>query len=95
MAIGDVVKGLSSIITGAFLTIQPGAGAEWIVHNIYHQADVELYVTDGSNDVKFDADSSFGAWTGMFFHLTNDQYLKVKNTNASSKFLGYDGVVSK
>ena len=95
MAIGDVVNADSSIASSAFLTIQPGAGVEWVIHNIYHAADVELYFTDGSNDLKFDSDASMGAWTGMFFHVNNTRYLKVKNTNVAAQLIGYDGICTK
>ena len=95
MAVGDVASGKSQVATTAVQTIQPGAGAEWVIHNIYHEAEVELYFCDGTSDILFDTDSAYGAWTGMFFHVTNTHYLKVKNTNAASKYIGYDGIITK
>lgn len=95
MAAGDVVQGYSSISTGAFMTIQPGAGVEWTIHNIIHESKVELYISNGSNDMLFDADTGFGGWFWYFFHVTNSIYLKVKNTDAASKYIYYDGVQTK
>lgn len=95
MARGDTVAGLSSIGAAATLTIQPGSGVEWIVHNIYHEAEVELYIVESTNELLFDDDSVKGSWSTYFFHLTNTHYLKVKNTNAGAKLIGYDGIVSK
>ena len=95
MAVGDVVNGLSSISAGAYLDIQPGSGVEVVIHNIYHAADVELYFTDGATPFKFDSDTSLGAWTGMFFHVTNGKYLRVKNTNVAAQLIGYDGIQTK
>lgn len=95
MARGDTVAGLSSINAAATLTIQPGAGIEWIVHNIYHEAEVELKVVESTNELLFDSDTEKGSWNAYFFHLTNTHYLKVKNTNVGAKLIGYDGIVSK
>jgi hypothetical protein len=95
MAVGDVVSGISSIAAGSSLTIQPGAGVEWVLHNLYHAADVEVYFTDGANSIKFSSDTSFGAWTGMFLHANNTRYFTIKNTNAAAQLIGYDGIVTK
>lgn len=96
MANGDaVVVASTSVGAGASLTIQPGSGIEWIVHNIYVEptSTAELYVTDGSNDIL--VDSNAGGWVGYFFHLTNAQYMKVKNTGSSSVYMKYDGIITK
>ena len=95
MVVGEVTSDLQSVATTEFLTIQPATGVEWVIHNIYHEAEVELYFTDGTNDLKFDSDSGKGVYAKFCFHLTNTHYLKVKNTNAESKLIGYDGVVTK
>lgn len=95
MAVGDTVAGLSSITAAATLTIKPGAGIEWIVHNIYHEAEAKLYIVEAANVLLFDDAAVKGSWSAYFFHLTNTHYLKVKNTNAGAKLIGYDGIVSK
>jgi len=95
MAKGDVVASISSVNPAATKTIQPGAGIEWALHNIYHEAEVELYVVEGANELLFDDAAAKGSWSAYFFHLTNTHYFKVKNTNAGAKLIGYDGIVSK
>ena len=95
MAKGDAVGSIASVNAAAYMTIQPGAGIEWIVHNVYHEAEAEILIIESTNELKFDTHSELGAWATFFFHLTNTHYLKVKNTNAASKLIGYDGIVSK
>ena len=95
MARGDAVGDISSVNAAAVLTIQPAAGVEWIIHNIFHEAEVELYVVKSTNELLFDDAATKGSWSAHFFHLTDTQYLKVKNTNAAAKLIGYDGIVSK
>jgi hypothetical protein len=95
MAQGDSVNGNVSVAYTAFMTIQPGSSIEWIIHNIHapNTSDVELYVTDGSNDILIDG--QIGSWLGFNFHLTNSNYIKVKNTSGGTIRMGYDGIVSK
>jgi hypothetical protein len=96
MTVGDaVVVASTSVANNAYLTIQPGAGAEWIIHNIHapSTAAIELYVTDGANDIL--TDSNTGGWLGYYIHLTNAQYLKVKNVSGGTIYMKYDGIISK
>lgn len=95
MAQGDAVGSVASVNASATLTVQPGAGVEWIIHNIYHADEVELRVVEGGNELLFDTSATKGSWSAYFFHLTNTHYLKVKNTASGAKLVGYDGVVSK
>ena len=95
MAKGDTVASISSVSAAAVKTVQPGAGVEWIIHNVYHEAEAELKIVEGSNHLLFEASGGKGSWSAYFFHLTNTHYLEVKNTNAASKLIGYDGIVSK
>lgn len=94
MAVGDVCKGLQSVATGSYLDIQPSGTVEWVIHNIYHEAEVELYLYDGSNNLLFDSDDQVGVFARYAYHCTNGQRVRVKNTNASSKLIGYDGIVT-
>lgn len=99
MAIGDaVVVAPTPITAGSTATIMPGAGIEWIIHNIYiptSVTSVELYATDGgANPILIDITYG-GGWLNHFFHLTNAQYLALKNTGASTIYMKYDGIVSK
>jgi len=95
MAIGDVVSGLSSVAADGFLDIRPGAGEEWVIHNIYHEDAVELSFYDGSNTITFDVDTGPGVWAWMEYHCNNTRRLRVKNIATASKLIGYDGVQTK
>lgn len=95
MAIGDTVSALTSVADDAYLDVQPGVGAEWIIHNIFcpNDADIELYVSDGTNSVLIDTNT--GGYMNTRFHPKNAIYLKIRNVSGVAAYLGYDGVVSK
>lgn len=97
--VGDKIQALESIAAGEDLTIQPTEGEEWVVHNVYHEGAAALYIVrgEGSEAVEclIDSDTELGAWTGQFFHVTNTQYLKVKNNEVAAAVLGHDGVQTK
>jgi hypothetical protein len=93
-AVGDAVVNNSSVATTAFLDIQPSAGAEWLVHHIFHEAEVEIYWYDGTNDILIAAPTGANyEFTGI--RVTNSIRLRVKNINGSTKRIGYDAVVTK
>lgn len=96
-AVGDAVVIVpTSVSAGASLTVRPASGDEWIIHNIL-SADgypIEVYITDGSNPIKVDISPS-GGLLGYAFHLTYTVYMTIKNTDASSRFISYNGIVSK
>jgi len=94
MPVGDVKALMSLITTGAFLTIQTAGSEGWTIHNIYHEADVEVYFSDGTNDIKIDSDPMGGYWGWLEIEVNNSFFLKVKNTNASSKRIGYTGKIT-
>lgn len=95
MAVGDVKSGLQSVAAGSFLDIQPAGADEWVVHNIYHESDVELYLCDGTNQLLFDSASGNGVYAKTVFHVTGTIRLRAKNTAASAKLMGFDGVQTK
>lgn len=95
MTRGDVVSDMSSKATMAYLTIQPAAGIEWVVHNIYHEAEVGIYIAKGTDYLLFGSAAAKGSWSAHFFHLTNTHYLLVQNTNVGTKLISYDGIVTK
>jgi len=95
MAIGDVYSGLQSVDAGAYLDIQPSAGVEAVVHNIYHDGDIQLEQYDGTNSLIFDTDVGAGIYAKYSFHVTNSIRIRVKNTMGTAKLIGYDGVITK
>lgn len=95
MAVGDVFSGLSSIAAGGYLDIQPPAGVEVVIHNIYHDGDIQVEFYNGTNSLIFDTDAGAGIYAKYAFHVTNAIRIRVKNTAATTKLIGYDGIVSK
>ena len=95
MVVGDVKKGIATVTAGNFMDIQPSAGEEWTIHNIFHEAEVELYVSNGTLSILFDSETQLGAWLRHAFDLANDFYLRAKNVNAASKVIAYCGKQTK
>jgi hypothetical protein len=96
VAVGDVFSGGPTAVAAAgFLDVQAGAGTEAVVHNIYHENDVELYLYDGTNSLLFDSDTGAGVYAKYAFHVTNTRYVRVKNTAAATAYIGYDGIYTK
>lgn len=96
MAAGDAVcSDVTSISDTAYMTIQPGAGVEWVIHNISVPNDkaVELYYYNGTNEIKVDANT--GGWIGYFFHCNNTRYYRVKNVSGGAVYMAYDGMQTK
>lgn len=96
MAVGDTVVNFSTIAAAAASTIQPVGTIEWVVHNIYCSptTSAELYLSDGSVDLLIDSNTT-GGWLDYHFHVSNARYLKVKNNSASSRSIGFDGIITK
>jgi hypothetical protein len=98
MAVGDAyIKAPESIANAAHLDLQPGAGVEIVVHNIYVPVGsaVELYYFDGTDTIKFDEDPVDGSRYNQQFHCTNSVYVRVKNVSGAALILGADGMVTK
>ena len=95
MVKGDAVGGVANVNAAAYMTIQPSAGIELIVHNVYHEAGAKIYIVEGSNKLCFDTHTEGGAWATFFFHVSNTHYLEVENTDAGVALIGYDGIISK
>lgn len=93
MATGDKFTGFSSVADTSYLDIQPSSGDEAVIHNIYVDGSVEVYVSDDTNEIKI------GDYTDSLlyfaFHVTNSQFLRVKNTSGGSLYIAYDGVKTK
>jgi hypothetical protein len=95
LAVGDITSGLQSIGALSYLDIQPSGTAEWVIHNIYHEYDIQIEYYDGSNSCVFDTDSGAGVYGRWAFHCSNARRIRVKNTHASlSKLIAYDGIIT-
>lgn len=96
MAAGDTyLVGLTQETNGSSLTIQPSGTIEAVVHNIYvpEGSAWELYRTDGSNPIKIDHDAATGRYN-LQIHVTNAQYLTLKNVSGATIYMGVDGIIT-
>lgn len=96
MAIGDVKQGYANALApNDYLEIQPPAGEEWIIHNIYYSNSVGFRIVYPGGTLPFDSDSGNGARLGMVFHVTNTQYLRITNQYSTGINVAFDGVQTK
>lgn len=97
MAVGDVIASSLIASTSGYLTIQPSGTVEWVVHNIVHGSDAELWGVSNLASAKIDVHAGAGMWAGQFFHNTNINYYSVRNIDSgglSGKLLSFDGIVT-
>lgn len=99
MAVGDVVSALTSVGAAGTLDIQPGAGVEWVIHNLYIDStavSIDILFFDGVNSLKWQAGQSGPVLlSNMQHHVTNARWLRLVNNDGSARLLGYDGVQTK
>ncbi len=76
-AVGDAVVENQSVSNNSFLDIQPGSSIEWLVHNIFHEAAVEIYWYDGSNDILIGSPTGAN-WETMQARVTNSIRLRAR-----------------
>lgn len=96
MAAGDkfIVK-TASLGNGSFLTVQPGAGVEVVIHNVLVPAGAAIAVTayDGLNEVFWHDGPG-----PLLFHnvgLTNGDYMRVQNKSGAAINVVVQGVETK
>jgi hypothetical protein len=95
MAVGDVYSGLTSVAASSYLDIQPTGTVEVVIHNIYHEYDIQLEFYNGTNSCVFDTETGAGVYARYAFHCTNARRIRVKNNDtANARLIGYDGVVT-
>lgn len=95
MAAGDTVVAFASVANDASQTIQPGAGIEWLISNLYFGQAAEVYRTNGSNPILVYT-ATANTYLNINSRLTNGQYLTVKNkSGGASAYFGYDGIIWK
>jgi hypothetical protein len=97
MAVGDVVCSVSSISTAAQLNIQPGAGREWVIHNINYGGAMSIAQSDTTTSTlcTFDTDSAAGNRANLSYHCSTAFFYVIRNTSTLAYYAGYDGVVTK
>ncbi len=64
MAAGDLFQvGPTSLDTGVRLSVQPAAGVEWVIHNVYTPSGItiDFEYFDGTDNIVFDSDVADGS----------------------------------
>ena len=96
MAKGDAVGDIVTIDAGGTCDIKPSGSVEWIIHNIYYEYDVEMYICDGTGELKFFEDVGYGCLNNLHIHVKADYFIRIKNLDtANARKIAYDGIVSK
>lgn len=97
MAVGDTVTAWASKAANATSDVQPGSGAEWLIHTLVAQSgkSMEVYMTsDGSTFTLVDTITG-GSVHNLIYRLTNSVWMRLKNIDAGTAYNGYQGVVTK
>lgn len=95
-AVGDVVADCQSIANAARFDLQPGAGVEWIIHNLFWVQPVTLERFDGTDNAPFASFSGPG-WQNISpgYHVNNTNRVRVLNDHGSAQIICFDAVVTK
>lgn len=87
MAAGDAKHSYGdNIAANAFFAIQPGAGEQWVLTNIFYSGSVEIYFRDdtlGQEIGPIIPDSGAGAMLGLNIHMTERYFVRVKAISAA------------
>jgi hypothetical protein len=99
MAIGDVIASSLIANVSGYLNLKPSGTEQWVIHNIAHQSDAELFINDNltSTNIMISKHVDGGAWVGYFLHCTPNLFYRVRNTDsngASGKMLTFDGIIT-
>ena len=95
-AIGDMFTDISAdVANNDYCDIQPGAGHEAVIHNIYYEDDIEVYRYDGANEILIESFTGNGVYSWLDFHVNNTDRIRVKNVGGEAHDIGYDGIYTK
>ena len=95
-AVMDVFSACGAqVADDGYKNIQPSAGDEVAIHNIYFEDDIEIYWYDGTYEVFFDSATGSGVYPCNSLHVTNSIYIRVKNVGGEAHSIGYDGIYTK
>jgi hypothetical protein len=96
MAFPDQVTGTASLTgSGQTYDIRPSAGEEWIIHNIFFNKGIQIYMTDGTNLVPLRVFAHGWFWEWLSFHVNNTRFIRLKTIRTGTTLVGFDGVQSK
>lgn len=96
MAKGDVVNDVQSITTGASLDFQPSAGVEALITEVANEAAIEVRLYDGSIDTAVvETLAAAEDRPPMKLLINNTNRLRITETSAATRAIGYCGVQTK
>ena len=94
--VNDVFDGDVSLANAAEQAVQPAAGHEVEIYNIYHEDDCTIERTDSVNgDFDTEALVDAGIYFCHWFKCTNTRYIKIRNTSGLTKRYAWDGRYTK
>ena len=91
MAVGDVVSDIQSVADDAALEIRPSGSDQWVIHNIIHQDDIEIFYVKGTDELPFAESVGKGVYAYYTFEVNNTVYIKVYNRSGATNLIGYTG----
>ena len=93
----DVTIGTTvSLTSAASLNVRPPTNVEWIIHNIYVPSGyaIELYRWNDTGTTPQILITKTSVSMGFLdFHVTQDDFLIIKNISGSTIYVSYDGVL--
>jgi hypothetical protein len=93
---GDVFIAFShDLADDGVLDAQPAAGGEAVIHNIWAAGAAEVYRHNGANIALVATLAAAGSLEWLSWHVTNTDYITIKNVNAAAADVGYDGMYTK
>lgn len=94
MPAGDFRGTIVQLLPGSTFAIQPPAGEEIIIHNIYTSNTVDFQVVNSQRTITLEP-NLVTCLTGYFFHASNVHYFQFINKTSETIYVGYDGIATK
>ena len=91
----EVVSDVDQIAAGASLQVKPTGTEQWVIHNIWREADITLrFYKDATDfiDVSF---TGAGLLAYYSIHVTATLWLEIVNDDLAEQPIAYDGVVTQ
>ena len=96
MARLDVWEKSDTLADDGYLDLQPDAGDEVVIHNLYFEDDVEVYKKDASVEFLIYSETGPDFLSNIAWHVTNTSYIRMKNVSGSAdKDYSADGIKTK
>jgi hypothetical protein len=83
----------TSTATTATLDVQPVSGEEWLIHTLVSEAakSMEVYLTSNGTTFTLVETLTGGPVESRQYLLDNTHWMRLKNIDAGTRFIGYMG----